>query len=322
MNLNWHSIRAIDGSQAKGFEELIAQLACTETPTNARFERVGAPDAGVECYCVLKDGSEWGWQAKYFTSALNNSQWAQLDDSVKTALDKHPALTRYYVCIPWDRSDARIPSRKSAMQRWDEHVSKWQRWAQDRGVNVELVWWGKSELIERLSRPEHIGRTFFWFDERYFDEAWYAGRLQEAIDAAGPRYTPEVHVDLDVAQDLEMFGRTDDAINRIKEMARQVRRESRTIGLSRKEEESLRESANIDILGKRMNRLTQCVSSVLHAFSDLQSAPIGELPIANIVAKIEAAKAPVGEVSDTLDALSREYESQQGGRRYSLHVSL
>ena len=312
MNLNWHSIRAIDGSQAKGFEELIAQLACTETPTDARFERVGAPDAGVECYCVLEDGSEWGWQAKYFTSALNNSQWAQLDDSVKTALDKHPALTRYYVCIPWDRSDARIPSRKSAMQRWDEHVSKWQGWAQERGVNVEFVWWGKSELIERLSRPEHIGRTFFWFDERYFDEAWYAGRLQEAIDAAGPRYTPEIHVDLDIAQDLEMFGRTDDAINRIKEMAREVRRESRTIGLSRKEEESLRESANVDILGKRMNRLTQCVSSVLHAFSDLQSTPIGELPIANIVARIEAAEAPVGEVSDTLDALSREYESQQG----------
>ena len=132
MNLDWHSIRAINGSQREGFEELIAQLARAETPPDARFERVGAPDAGVECYCVLEDGSEWGWQAKYFTSALNNAQWAQLDDSVKTALDKHPALTRYYVCIPWDRSDARIPSRRSAMQRWDEHVSKWQGWAQER----------------------------------------------------------------------------------------------------------------------------------------------------------------------------------------------
>ena len=56
---------------------------------------------------------------------------------------------------------------------------------QERGMNVEFVWWGASELIERLSRPEHIGRLFFWFDERYFDEAWYADRLQEAINAAG-----------------------------------------------------------------------------------------------------------------------------------------
>ena len=311
MNLNWNSIRAINGSQYDGFEELVAQLARAETPPDARFERIGAPDAGVECYCVLNDGSEWGWQAKYFTSALDNSQWAQLDGSVKTALDKHPALARYYVCIPWDRPDARIPGQKSAMQRWDEHVSKWQGWAQVRGMNVEFVWWGASELIERLSRPEHIGRLFFWFHERYFDEAWYGGRLQEAIDAAGPRYTPEVHVNLDIAQDLEMFGRTKTAVDSIKAIAREVRQESRNISLSREEEKNLRESVNVDELEKRMSWLTQSVSSVLRAFADLQSAPTGELPITNIVAKIEAVEAPLGKVAETLDALSREYVSQQ-----------
>ena len=311
MNLDWHSIRAISGSQREGFEELVAQLARAETPSDARYERIGAPDAGVECYCVLKDGSEWGWQAKHFTSALDNSQWAQLDGSVKTALDKHPALARYYVCVPWDRPDARIPGQKSAMQRWDEHASKWQGWALERGMNVEFVWWGASELTERLSRPEHIGRLFFWFDERYFNEVWYADRLQEAINAAGPRYTPKVHVDLTIAQDFEMFGRTDAAINSIKAIARGVRRDSRSISLPREEGESLREIVSMDELRERMNGLTRRVSSVLRAFSDLQSAPIGELPIASIVAKIEAVEAPACKVVKTLDSLSREYESQQ-----------
>lgn len=63
--------------------------------------RKGSPDAGVECYATFRDGREWGWQAKYF-DILGNSQWAQLDKSVRTALEKHPQLVRYYVCVPID----------------------------------------------------------------------------------------------------------------------------------------------------------------------------------------------------------------------------
>jgi hypothetical protein len=91
---------------------LCAQLAETDCPFDATFERTGPPDAGVECYCVFPDGTEWGWQAKYF-DGLDHSQWAQLDHSVKTALDKHPRLIRYFVCIPLDKSDARIGRQRS-----------------------------------------------------------------------------------------------------------------------------------------------------------------------------------------------------------------
>ena len=196
MNLSWQTIRAIGGSQQDGFEELMAQLARSETHAHAKFERVGTADAGVECFCVFDDGSEWGWQAKFFTTSLTGSQWRQIDDSVETALRKHPNLVRYFVCIPWDRSDARKPSQKSAMQRWEERVCKWEGWAQERGMSVKFIWWGASELIERLSLPENIGRLLFWFDERYFDRAWYDSRLKEAVRAAGPRYTPEVQMSI------------------------------------------------------------------------------------------------------------------------------
>ena len=64
--IDWRAIRPLNGSRADGFEELCAQLARAERPTGSRFERKGAPDAGVECYAVLEGGSEWGWQAKYF----------------------------------------------------------------------------------------------------------------------------------------------------------------------------------------------------------------------------------------------------------------
>lgn len=92
--LDWSAIRPLNGSRAGGFEELCAQLARAERPAGAHFERKGTPDAGVECYAVLGDGSEWGWQAKYF-DAFGDSQWSQLDKSVKTAVEKHPRLVRY-----------------------------------------------------------------------------------------------------------------------------------------------------------------------------------------------------------------------------------
>lgn len=303
MNLNWHSIRAIDGSQENGFEELVAQLARAETPTNARFERVGAPDAGVECYCILKGGGEWGWQAKYFTSSLTSSQWRQIDDSVDTALNKHPDLVRYFVCVPWDRPDARITGRKSAMQRWEEHVSKWEGWAQDRGMNVEFVWWGAFELVERLTQPEHIGRRFFWFDERYFDEEWYGDRLEEAKRSAGSRYTPEIHVDLPITRDLELFGRTDAAVDGLKAMALDVRRDFRNVSLSREEEEELRGSVDLGELFKSRD-------AILSSFSFLGPEPIGELPIAKIVERIDAALAETDKLEAPLERLSREHDSK------------
>ena len=139
MILDWNSIRPLNGSRGNGFEELCAQLARAESPPGSAFIRKGTPDAGVECYAVLQDKTEWGWQAKYF-NALGDAQWPQLDDSVKTAIEKHPKLVRYFICIPLDRSDARIDGRKSAKDRWDDHVKKWIKWASDRGMTVEFVY--------------------------------------------------------------------------------------------------------------------------------------------------------------------------------------
>ena len=146
MNLNLFLIRPLNGSQSKGFEELCAQLARLEPPEGADFERKGSPDAGVECFSTLENGQQWGWQAKYFHT-LGPPQWRQIDDSVKTALTKHPSLARYYICVPLDRPDAREGRRWSAMEHWRRRVKKWKSMASDKGMDVEFEWWGQSELL-------------------------------------------------------------------------------------------------------------------------------------------------------------------------------
>ena len=309
MDLDWTAIRPLNGSRAAGFEELCAQLARAETPAGGKFERKGTPDAGVECFCALSDDTEWGWQAKYFTT-LGDSQFAQLDASVKTALSTHPSLARYFVCVPLDRPDGRVEGKKSAMERWKERVSKWEGWARESGGHVDFVWWGASELLERLAHPEHVGRAFFWFGQRSLDESWFHARLREAIDAAGPRYTPPVHVDLPIASDLECFGRTVPSIDAVKALANPLRKAVRMLDNAAWGRDDPSRSVPAETL-------LQAVNAVLQSFSDLKPDPVRELPFPIISKRIHEAENAAAEHCEILSHSAQEYDGQHAdeGRR-------
>lgn len=300
MEFDWKAIRPCKGSQSGGFEELCAQLARSESPSAAKFDRKGSPDAGVECFSVFPDESEWGWQAKYFFK-LDSSQMTQLDRSVKTALDKHPNLIRYFVCAPMDRPDARVQGSTSALQRWESHVKKWAEWAQVRCMNVEFVWWGSSELIDRLSRNEHAGRRRYWFGQQEFGQDWFCSRLNESIKAAGARYTPEIHVDLPIARDLDRFSRSDRTFTEVKSLAVGIRRARQgLVHASRPvEDPSLR--SDVDDLSKT-------TISVLNALNELEPCPFGPLPFPKIVKVAKQAGTAVSQVLDRVRKLHRDWE--------------
>ncbi len=295
--LDWGAIRPLNGSRAAGFEELCAQLARAEIPAGARFERKGTPDAGIECYAVLSDGAEWGWQAKNF-EGLGDSQWAQLDKSVKTAIEKHPRLVRYFVCIPLDRPDARVNGQKSAKEKWDEHVARWTLHAKTRGVIVEFVYWGSHELLDRLARSEHVGRVRFWFDVRGFDAAWFTARLDEALRTAGPRYTPEVHVDLPIALEFDAFGRLERFFDRAKASARSIRDSLRTVEYSGRTPDSAVDAAVAAVSSK--------VQTVLTAFGAIEAHATGPLPFKAIAEEARAAELAAEELSRLLEEHGRD----------------
>ena len=302
--VNWTTIRPLDGSQRAGFEELCAQLARTETPVDAKFDRAGNPDAGVECYCTFPGGDEWGWQAKYFVGALEGPQWNQLDRSVRTALEKHPNLARYFVCIPRDRSDARIQGQQSAMETWDRHVRKWEGWAQARGMQVEFVWRGSSELLDRLSHRQHIGRLYYWFGQQGFDESWFSNRWEEARRVVGPRYTPEVHVELDIAKRLDLFARTDSAVDGLRSYAVGVWETLRM----------LRYPASPDAGGIQRYDLGALVTAgnrVLDEFATLEIGPAGDVQLGRIVDRIAEVQPLVEEAHREVAKLGEAYAAQQ-----------
>lgn len=209
MAIEWNKLRPWDGSQNTAFEMLVCQLAEYErVPDGSTFVKKGAPDAGVECFWQRPDGRELGWQAKFFTSSLTTQQWAQVDSSVKNALDKHPNLKTYIVCMAVDRSDARSEGRQSFLDRWNDRVEKWKGWASERNMCVDFSFWGTHEIVERLAHDEHQGRHFYWFNEEILSPTWFRRQLDDAVAAIGPRYTPELNVQLPISKVFDSLSRS------------------------------------------------------------------------------------------------------------------
>ncbi|AZB31982.1 AAA family ATPase [Chryseobacterium balustinum] len=207
MNTEWLNLRPFNGDIKNGFEELVCQLARTEEIQNRKkFIRVAAPDGGVESYCVLDNGDEYGWQAKYFSS-MADSQWKQLTKSFKKAIEKHPNLTRYYICIPLDRQDPRLEDQKWFMDRWNDYVKEWTDYANSLGKSVEFIYWGNSEIFDRLAKPVNEGKIKFWFQKDEFSDSWFKKKLNHSILNLEKRYTPDNNVDLPIAKIFDGLAR-------------------------------------------------------------------------------------------------------------------
>ena len=311
MNVDWRSIRPLNGTRAGGFEELCSQLARCEAPEGSRFERKGSPDAGVECYAILKDGAEWAWQAKYF-STLEDSQWSQIDGSVRTALEKHPRMMRYVVCCPLDLPDARIGGRLSARDRWNQHVSRWTAAVAAAGKTVEFDYWGSHELLERLSRGEHIGRARFWFGSPEIDADWFAKRVDEAVASAGPRFTPELHIGLSIAEQFEAFGRTEWFFDKVIRTVRDLWSEwesacsTRSLRYGQEDERELkvelrRLESDADI-SRAKKAAGEVVKRIVTAGSSIEVQPAGALPFGALAEAIAEAEESTAEVEQLVAA--------------------
>jgi hypothetical protein len=310
VSINWQDLRPWNGSQQLAFEQLCCQLAAYErAPHDSVFIRKGAPDAGVECFWKLPNGDEWGWQAKFFLSPPGPSQWRQLDNSIRQALEKHPRLTSYTICLPIDRSDPKVHEQKWFMDRWNEHVDEWQKWAQERGIAVQFEYWGDHEILERLSREEHRGRHFFWFDKDLFSQQWFEDRVEETVANAGLRYTPELHVELPISRLFDGLGQTTDFYTRVKALFGRLRKTCTKAYSSRVEE----------VAKGRFDSLEGSIDALRSSVGGIEEGEVGHIDWYSIVELASKSIKVAGECRQALEAAEeaeRERPSVQEHERY------
>ena len=206
-DINFKNIRPLDGNRHAGFEELCCQLARTEAKSaREEFHRKGpGADAGIECYSRRPDGSEVGWQAKYLFR-WNTDLTTQLNKSIRTALNKHPRLVEYVVCLPFDLSDSRTGRGKTSKEKWEGWCTAWKEKAGNQNHKLTITFWGKHELHNRLME-ENPGYLLYWFDHEAITTSWFEEQFEKAKDSLGSRYTPETNVELPIRRAFLAFAR-------------------------------------------------------------------------------------------------------------------
>lgn len=272
--MEWSNLRTWEGSQNRSFELLCGQLASAEpVPHGSVFVPKAPPDAGVECYWCLPNGDEWAWQAKFFRDPPEESQWRQMDESAMVALKKHPRLTRYTFCLPRDREDPRIPEKQWFMDKWNIHVEKWKKLAQEQGIEVEFPYWGESEILNRLSQETHAGRLYFWFNGEYLYKQWFEQHIDVTKSNAGPRYSPELNVNLPIASLFDGLGRVPEFVPRkLKSSGRQMTR-----AWQRANRIEWRECANDEF-----SLLENAAQELIAIIAELEDTGVLQLPLARL----------------------------------------
>ena len=200
-SLDFRDIRQWRGSQHQAFEEPCYQLR-DPTPKGADLFKTGNPDGGLEWYVMFRNGSQWGWQAKYSFDV--DSLLTGMEKSLKTVVEKRPNCRRLTFCIPFDLPDAiESGKRKSARQRFEDRKKSWRnRISGAERVRIEL--WSEGDLLQRLVRHEaQRGITRFFWDREVFSPVWCAQRMAIIRDRVRKRYRPEMHVDVPVSFALE-----------------------------------------------------------------------------------------------------------------------
>lgn len=208
MPADFRLIRSWDGSQDRAFEEICYQLLreLRDVPSDmaGRPIRTGNPDGGVEWYALRANGEQWGWQAKYIEDI--DDLLSAMTKTVKRVVAERPTLTKLTFCIARNLSAGTAKGkRKSARKKYEDKIATWQKdIAGADKIDFELM--QGSDLLDRLALPQHAGRRWFWWNERYLGPDWLARHQRKQRDYAGDRYRPKLQVDIPIQEDLAALG--------------------------------------------------------------------------------------------------------------------
>lgn len=307
-NTSWSRLRIWKSSQNEAFEELCCQLAHTEVVANAlSFHRKGTPDSGIECYWVLADGSEWGWQAKFFEDGFTDKRWGQCDESVKRVLQGHPLLKRLHFCVPYDFPDSRLPGKTSAEDRWNAHKKKWESWAKELGRELEVVLWGSFALTSRLSRNEHRGREWFWFNGLAMDLDWFQRHVAASSSAAeaSDRYSSDFNVELPLTRRFEAIARTP--------VFSQIQSDySRKLNVALSEARKHAPEPEVGSVSKFISRLETLLARINELSSDLKN-PLNYLPVKRAISEAKLARQEAeNEIWDIKEREVQDFRQKHG----------
>lgn len=169
----WQHFQTYNEAATRAFEAMCNQLfelwvnrECKETKQSFVVVNGAGGDGGVESYATFKNGKEIGVQAKWFPDSITTSQFNQIKNSILTAIEVHPQLEKYIVCVPRDLSN--VKKGKDGKVVKETEYFKWKKIVTEIRSNYpafKVVLWGDHDLECQLQYAEAAGVRRYWFEK-------------------------------------------------------------------------------------------------------------------------------------------------------------
>jgi hypothetical protein len=239
--MDWSSFQTHGDTPQAAFEAFVGHLferwvrrEYGELVSTVVFVDGSGGDGGTEAYAPLADGRLVGDQAKWFREHLGDSEFGQIERSIRTATKVRKGLTHYVVAVPTDLPDPKdapknghAPRRqKSARDRWNDLRDAI---AKDH-PRLTLELWDETRLEELLAELTSDGLRQFWFSKSAFSPGLLRRRFELATASwLRNRYLPDLHVVGELEADLRL--RLEDADERRRVLQLIVRAKAELAGI-------------------------------------------------------------------------------------------
>lgn len=226
--MNWQHFQTYNEAVTRAFEVMCNQLF--ELWINRKYKENkqsfvvvngAGGDGGVESYAVLKSGKEIGVQAKWFPDSITASQFNQIKESILTAIEVHPQLIKYIVCIPRDLSNTKKGKDGKIVK--DTEYSRWEKVVTDiknKYPEIKVILWGDYDLQCQLQYAEAAGIRRYWFEKEEITK----NALQNSFDKQksgwlDQRYIPVLHNQGTIHKEILSFlGSSEECSHLLKEL--------------------------------------------------------------------------------------------------------
>lgn len=199
--INWSKLRTYNQDVHLSFEELCYQVAKLLHGAQGQFTRIDGSggDNGVEFYLTLDDGSQWGWQARFYTGSARlsvSSRKPKIKSSLAKACSEHPQMVKWVFCTPTNFTEEE--------NNWFERTLPG---SVPHGMCVQLEHWGASEFSNWMSQPRFSGKRQYFFGELELSIDWFRAQFNKEVAGIGGKYEPLVHTETGIERVIhDMLG--------------------------------------------------------------------------------------------------------------------
>lgn len=193
--IDWSKLESGQRDKTSSFEELCYQVEKGVYGSEARFVSVddsGGGD-GVEFYATFPDGTQWGWQAKFFfpNTRLTPGRKAQIKKSLQRACDVHPDMTCWFLCVPAELTRGE--------REWFEEKLPGSclggRPVVPAGRSLTLEFRGHRYFSDKLSEERFAGKKRYFFGELELSMRWFRDQFEKQMRGVRDKYERPLHTE-------------------------------------------------------------------------------------------------------------------------------